>query len=413
VVPALLALAFVFGLAFLAPEGMRNAMLGAHSWDPAAVARVDSDEHLGWVAPLRFGAFVVGVVHGDFGRSYVQDVDVERELARHALVTVALVAAAVVLTRNRFGPAVVFAVLAFEAAAGLPGVGRTLAVAIDVRDVVMTRAALAVALLGCVALPRARAGASAVARSLSRSWEVAGWAWLFVVAVTIAFAQRLPFADPDALSQRHAWPSWSHWLGTDDSGHDVLARLVWGAQGTLTIALAAAVVGCVLGIVGGALAAEAPGVRRVSAWIGCAGVPAVGLSVGLASMLGREPFVIWQWLVPVTIGPALGWATLALDGSPVDGAVLSGGLAALGVGLGNAIAGEAVLGALGCFSAGTLTLGAMLDDVRLSDHRSWLVLAVVGTFVVVTVAALGAAAASLRAHSRRLVPARAGTMVVS
>src|SRR5436190_18620855 len=32
-------------------------------------------------------------------------------------------------------------------------------------------------------------------------------------------------------------PSWSHWLGTDDQGRDVLARVMYGARVSLTVAL--------------------------------------------------------------------------------------------------------------------------------------------------------------------------------
>src|SRR3954468_14526917 len=90
VVPALLALGFAFLLPYLAPGGFRSAMLGPHAEDPTAIARLHSDEHLGVPSPLRYVAFVAGAVHADFGRSYVQNVDVEREIAKHGLLTVAL-----------------------------------------------------------------------------------------------------------------------------------------------------------------------------------------------------------------------------------------------------------------------------------------------------------------------------------
>jgi hypothetical protein len=41
-------------LPYLAPEGFRAGLLGGHADEPAAIARVHADEHLGTVAPLRY-----------------------------------------------------------------------------------------------------------------------------------------------------------------------------------------------------------------------------------------------------------------------------------------------------------------------------------------------------------------------
>ena len=49
-------------------------------------------------------------------------------------------------------------------------------------------------------------------------------------------------------------PSPAHWLGTDDTGRDLLARLVLGARATLGIALAATLLALALGTLVGALA---------------------------------------------------------------------------------------------------------------------------------------------------------------
>jgi ABC-type dipeptide/oligopeptide/nickel transport system permease subunit len=409
IVPALLAVTFAFALPYLAPEGLRGAFLGSHADEPAAQVRVDRDEHLPEWAPERYVRFVAGVVHGDFGRSYVQNVDVERELARHALLTAALVVVALVLTRNRYGPSVVFAVLAVEAALGWPGLGRVLATAIDLRDVVVVRAVLAVVLLGCVALPRVRRGPAGRNRTPRVVVNIA-WVWLFVVALSVAFAQRLPLLDPDALRVSHAAPSLSHWLGTDDVGRDVLARLVWGAQGTLLLAVAATVAGAVIGLIMGALGAEARATRVSVAWIGAAGIPAVGVSVGLASVLSRDQFVLWQWLVPVALGPVLAWALVMFDRSNDERPALWSALAALGFAAANVVAAEAVLGALGGVAPGALTWGSVINDVRTADHRAVWELLAVTVVIVATVASLRTVATSLaRTPGRAPVP-DAGTM---
>jgi microcin C transport system permease protein len=48
-------------------------------------------------------------------------------------------------------------------------------------------------------------------------------------------------------------PSWDHWLGTDSSARDVLARLIYGFRICMTFALALAGISTVLGIIIGAI----------------------------------------------------------------------------------------------------------------------------------------------------------------
>ena len=55
-------------------------------------------------------------------------------------------------------------------------------------------------------------------------------------------------------------PSWEHPLGTDDVGYDVLGRLMVGGQTSLEVALGAAAVAVVLGVLWGAVAGFLGGV---------------------------------------------------------------------------------------------------------------------------------------------------------
>ncbi|MGE0239025.1 MAG: ABC transporter permease [Parvibaculaceae bacterium] len=79
---------------------------------------------------------------------------------------------------------------------------------------------------------------------------------LFFVLLAVA-APLLPIADPNATSWtmiRKA-PSAEHWLGTDDIGRDILARMIWGAQaslmaGVISVAIAMAV-GLPFGVIAG------------------------------------------------------------------------------------------------------------------------------------------------------------------
>jgi peptide/nickel transport system permease protein len=71
-----------------------------------------------------------------------------------------------------------------------------------------------------------------------------------------ALAPYLGLAEPenmDLLSQ-FAGPSREHPLGTDETGRDVLARLLWGARTSLVVGLSAMVVAVAVGTLLGALA---------------------------------------------------------------------------------------------------------------------------------------------------------------
>ena len=79
----------------------------------------------------------------------------------------------------------------------------------------------------------------------------------FVLVAVLVLAPVLPLHDVRAMDvpNRFAGPSLAHWMGQDDFGRDVLARLIWGGRASLFIAvgsaLAAAVIGTVLGLLGG------------------------------------------------------------------------------------------------------------------------------------------------------------------
>jgi peptide/nickel transport system permease protein len=60
--------------------------------------------------------------------------------------------------------------------------------------------------------------------------------------------------DAQGLTDRLAAPSAAHWLGTDDLGRDVLARMVYGARVTLMIACLVGVIVAPLGLLVGTVA---------------------------------------------------------------------------------------------------------------------------------------------------------------
>lgn len=78
-----------------------------------------------------------------------------------------------------------------------------------------------------------------------------------VITALVSLAPLLPLADVRGMDipNRFSGPSADHWLGQDEFGRDVLARLIWGGRASLFIAvgsaLAAAVIGTTLGLLGG------------------------------------------------------------------------------------------------------------------------------------------------------------------
>ena len=77
-----------------------------------------------------------------------------------------------------------------------------------------------------------------------------GLAVILIVAVAAVFAPLLAPHDPLAQDPYAALqgPSRAHWLGTDQSGRDVLSRLIYGARVSLGIGLGAVAFGAALGV---------------------------------------------------------------------------------------------------------------------------------------------------------------------
>jgi peptide/nickel transport system permease protein len=83
---------------------------------------------------------------------------------------------------------------------------------------------------------------------------------LLLLGAVCALAPILAPSGPEAglLSEALRRPDASHWLGTDELGRDVLARLLWGGRVSLSIALLVTVAAPVVGTAYGLMAAAAP-----------------------------------------------------------------------------------------------------------------------------------------------------------
>ncbi len=108
------------------------------------------------------------------------------------------------------------------------------------------------------AATRARAG---TVRRRFAATEWIAFAVLGVLALCAALPALLAPYAPLAVNPAEAFsaPSWAHPFGTDDSGRDVLSRVVYGARDSLTIGVVATLLGLASGIVLGALAGGSRG----------------------------------------------------------------------------------------------------------------------------------------------------------
>lgn len=88
--------------------------------------------------------------------------------------------------------------------------------------------------------------------------DAVGWiATAFLVGLAaIAIVAPLITADPNRidLNERLAAPDAEHWMGTDELGRDVLARVVHGSRVSLLVGVASALISFLVGVAIGALA---------------------------------------------------------------------------------------------------------------------------------------------------------------
>ncbi|HEY0450268.1 oligopeptide ABC transporter permease [Actinophytocola sp.] len=104
-------------------------------------------------------------------------------------------------------------------------------------------------------------GRMAVRRFLRHRLAVAGLVVLVLIVLATVFAGVLSGHDPTKvdLSQVRRAPGAEHWLGTDGSGRDVLARLLYAGRVSLLVGVASSLLAVTIGTLLGALAGIAGG----------------------------------------------------------------------------------------------------------------------------------------------------------
>ena len=96
-----------------------------------------------------------------------------------------------------------------------------------------------------------------IARAMAtRKGFISGSFILLVIAAAIFAPWIVPYEyDVQNLSAAKMPPSWSHWLGTDEFGRDVLSRIIYGARVSISVSFTAIAASVFLGMILGASSA--------------------------------------------------------------------------------------------------------------------------------------------------------------
>lgn len=143
----------------------------------------------------------------------------------------------------------------------------------------------------CVAVADETQVSRAWARLRQRKSAMLG---LAVVLLLVLVAVAAPFLAPDDPAKQ-SWsavrnaPSWAHWMGTDESGRDVLSRVIYGARASLAAGVVSISIALGLGVPIGLYAgyrggwADAVISRITDAMLAC---PFLILAIAMAAFLG-------------------------------------------------------------------------------------------------------------------------------
>ena len=83
---------------------------------------------------------------------------------------------------------------------------------------------------------------------------VVGLILFSIIVFTAVFAPLITSADPMKINLRNMSqpPSWEHWFGTDKTGRDVLARVLYGGRVSILVGLGSGIISAIIGVLIGA-----------------------------------------------------------------------------------------------------------------------------------------------------------------
>ncbi len=136
-------------------------------------------------------------------------------------------------------------------------------------------------------------GSRLVRKFMSNRLALVGLVVFSIIILASVFAPLLTPWDPTKINLRAMLqpPSWEHWLGTDKTGRDVFARLLYGGRISILVGLGSAVASAIIGVIVGCYAGYVGGwfdsiCMRISEII--MAFPELILVLMLVSILGQS-----------------------------------------------------------------------------------------------------------------------------
>lgn len=163
------------------------------------------------------------------------------------------------------------------------------------------------AILPGAEVPEASRSARLLRRLMKDKIAVAMLALLVMIVLAALFAPQLAPFDPykTSLRSRNLPPDWVHWLGTDEQGRDLLARVLFGVRLTLATGFISLFLGGIAGTLVGICAAY---YRRADTLLMRAmdtvlSFPAILLGLAIAGIMGPGTWGIIFALAVSTVPP--------------------------------------------------------------------------------------------------------------
>jgi ABC-type dipeptide/oligopeptide/nickel transport system permease subunit len=151
------------------------------------------------------------------------------------------------------------------------------------------------------ATARRSPGRRALRRFLRHRMAVISAVVLVLIVLAAVFARQISGHDPNAtdLFATRTGPSGDHWLGTDSTGRDVLARLLFAGRVSLGVGVAAALLSVAVGTVVGSLSGLLGG------WVD-------QTAMRLADVFMSFPSVVVMVVIAGVIGPSVTAMVIAI-----------------------------------------------------------------------------------------------------
>ena len=101
---------------------------------------------------------------------------------------------------------------------------------------------------------KSKTGSRSLSKMINNRLAVVGLILFSIIVFTAVFAPLITSADPMKINLRNMSqpPSWEHWFGTDKTGRDVLARVLYGGRVSILVGLGSGIISAIIGVLIGA-----------------------------------------------------------------------------------------------------------------------------------------------------------------